>query len=453
MKTKNIYMLTICLLAMWSCEDRLNIEPAQSISVGAALSSEANIEGILLGAYEEAGQDDSYGGQLQVVSDLLGATDQMFWGGTFTQPREFFNKVLLVDNGWVEDAWANAYETINQVNLVIDNIDIFSDPVTGNRIEGEARFLRALNYFDLVRNFGISWVSGGANDTPERGVPLRTSGILDYSADLNLERSTVAQVYAQIITDLTSAMTMLPASNDEFADAFAAEALLARVYLQQGEYALARDAAHNVILNGGHSMSSTFADAFDGDDGTEYIFSFQVTVQTGENDLVNYYADQPTGGRGGDITISAGYLALFDDAANDERASFTYVSADNGANLTSKHAQQFGNIGLIRLAEMHLIRAEANFQEGTTLGETPLADINNNIRGRLSAAPLVGPITLSTILNERQLELAFEGFLIHDLKRTGTAVGTLPANDGLLLFPIPQVELDTNTEVEQNDAY
>jgi len=448
---KNIYILSVCLLALWSCDDRLNIEPAQSISVEAALSSEANIKGILIGAYNEAGEDDSYGGQLQVISDLLGATNQLTWQGTFIQPREFFQKGILVDNTWAEQAWRNGYETINQVNLVIDNIDIIEDAAEADRVEGEAKFLRGLTYFDLVRHFGISW--GASNTAPNSGVPLQLTGIVDYSADQSIARSTVADIYAQVISDLTSAMALLPATNDEFADAFAAEALLARVYLQQGNYAAARDAADNVIANSGHSMAATFAGAFNNDsDGSEDVFTFQVTNQTGANDLVIYYADQPTGGRQGDIAVAAGYTALFDDPVNDDRASFTYVSVDNGLDLTLKYSNQFANVAVIRLAEMHLIRAESNERLGTSIGATPADDINLNIRAR-SNAPALAVVDVAAILNERQLELGFEGFLIHDLKRTGTAVGTIPAADPSLVVPIPQDEMDTNPLMVQSLGY
>ena len=450
----NIYILLFIGLIAWSCEDRLEIEPAQSISLEAALSSEANIKGILIGAYDEANQDDSYGGQLYVISDLIGNDDQVSWNGTFAQPREFFTQSVLVANSWVDNAWANGYEVINQANLVIDNIaSITSSTAEADRVEGEAKFLRALTYFDLVRHFGPTYEAGVTNS--QLGVPLRLTGITDYSADISIARSSVEQVYTQVVSDLTDAVSLLPADNDYFADAAAAEALLARVYLQMGNYTGARDAAHSVITTSGHSMAPTFAGAFNNDaDGVEDIFSFQVTSQTGENDLINYYAHEALGGRGGDISVTADYIALFDAPGVDERALFTYVSDQSGDDLTSKYTNQFGNVPVIRLAEMYLIRAECNFREATTIGETPLDDINNNIRGRLSA-PALGSVDLDDILNERQLELAFEGHLIHDMKRTGRSVGTIAYDADELVLPIPQSEMDTNPGVadQQNSGY
>lgn len=433
------------------CEDELNLEPFQQVSVDVALSTEDNINNILVGAYEEAGQFPTFGGRTHLMADLLGANGEISWNGTFFDPREIFNKQILIDNGFVANHWANSYEVINQTNLVIDNLDIVtSSAAERDRIEGEAKFLRALCYFDLVRFFGPAYQAGGGNSQP--GVPLRLTGIIDYSGDLGIARSTVEEVYSQILSDLADAVALLPASNEFFADQYAARALQARVYFQQGNYAAARDAANDVLMNSGHSLASTYAGAFNRDsDSVEDIFAFQVTSQTGDNELIIFYASEGNGGRGGDVGLEAPFFALFDDPANDARASFNYVSPNNGETLTSKYTNQFGNVPTLRIGEMHLIRAESNFREGTTVGLAPLVEINA-LRGRSGAAAL-GAVTLDIFFNERILELAFEGHLIHDYKRTGRAVGAIPAADNSLVFPIPQAEMDTNALMTQNAGY
>lgn len=101
---------------------------------------------------------------------------------------------------------------------------------------------------------------------------------------------------------------------------------------------------------------------------------------------------------------------------------------------------------------MYLIRAEANFRLGTEVGSTPLQDINK-IRARANANLYSAPLTLNQILLERELELAFEGFLIHDLKRTKRSVGSLAYDDNALVFPIPQREIDVNDLLVQNPGY
>ena len=174
----------------------------------------------------------------------------------------------------------------------------------------------------------------------------------------------------------------------------------------------------------------------------------QVTSQSGENDLITFYADEAQGGRGGDITLTEDFLGLFEP--DDVRGSFYYYNYYDDV-LTSKYTNQYGNIHVIRLAEMYLIRAEANYRLGTSLGATPLDDINT-IRDRAKASALT-TVTLDDILLERRRELAFEGFLIHDIKRTKGNVGSLNWNSDKLVFPIPLREMQVNNKLIQNPGY
>ena len=103
------------------------------------------------------------------------------------------------------------------------------------------------------------------------------------------------------------------------------------------------------------------------------------------------------------------------------------------------------------MAEMHLIRAESNFRLSSSKGMTPLSELNT-LRARSNAKPL-SDLSIDTIFNERQLELAFEGHLIHDHKRLDKNVGNLQSNDPKLLLPIPQSEMDSNSEMVQNPGY
>ena len=100
---------------------------------------------------------------------------------------------------------------------------------------------------------------------------------------------------------------------------------------------------------------------------------------------------------------------------------------------------------------MYLIRAEANLETGTEIGQPPLADLNL-IRTR-AGANVLETITKDVLLQERQLELGFEGFFIYDIKRTEGMVAGLAWDDPSLTFPIPQSEIDTNQAIEQNPGY
>ena len=435
---KNIKFLLIIFLSfgLVNCDSELDVEPAQSVSIDAALGTADGIQKVLVGAYAEAGQSATFGGYSQIMSELLGNDDEVSWEGTFLGPRQLFNKTMLSDNANVGGHWNNSYEVINQANLVLDNSSNISDATLRATVEGEALFLRAMTYFDLVKFFG--------------GVPLRTVGVTNYGADLDIARSSADDIYSQVVSDLTDAYAKLPVSNGEFADRYAAQALLARVYLQQGNYASALAAANDVLQNSGHSLASTFAGAFNNDsDGPEDIFSFQVTSQDGSNVLISHYADQPYGGRGGDIVVDT-YRTLFDSFA-DDRLFFFYYSSFNGGILTQKYINEYGNIPTLRIAEMHLIRAEANFRLGSSSGLAPLTEINA-LRGR-SGAPALSSLSLDLIFNERQLELGFEGHVLHDKKRFGKSIFGLPANSPRLVCPIPQSEMDSNSLMTQNPGY
>ncbi|MFO7823416.1 MAG: RagB/SusD family nutrient uptake outer membrane protein, partial [Cyclobacterium sp.] len=125
---------------------------------------------------------------------------------------------------------------------------------------------------------------------------------------------------------------------------------------------------------------------------------------------------------------------------------------------TDKWRDQFRNVKVIRLAEMYLTRAETNFREGTSVGATPLEDINL-IRTRVNL-PEKNSLTLEEILMERKLELAHEGHFIHDVKRTRGEIQDNNSNDlqydyddPRLVLPIPQREMDANPELVQNPGY
>ncbi|AVR44277.1 RagB/SusD family nutrient uptake outer membrane protein [Christiangramia fulva] len=440
---KKIYSL-LCFLAilllLGACSDRLDVEPRQQIPTDVAISTGENVENILTGVYDESSQEESYGGYMQIMADLYGFTDQATWYGTYQEPKEIYNKSIFTDNSFVRDLWLNGYAAINQANLVLENADLV-DEDSRDRVKGEAYFLRALNYFDLNRFFS----------SPDHtlGVPLTLDGIIDIDQNLEIARAPADQVYQQVISDLQKAIELLPESNGARADKYSAEALLARVQLHIGHYEAARDAADDVIEYSGRSLTNTFADAFNNDtNSSEDLFAFQVNSQDGDNVLVVHYASTEFGGRGGDIAVNDAYLNMFGDS--DDRGQFFYIG-DYGDVLTSKYTNEYANISLIRLAEMYLIRAEANQRLDTEEGATPLEDINT-LRARANA-DLLTEVTLDDILKERQLEMMFEGFLIWDYTRTGRPVGEIPADSPRLSFPIPLREMDANSLLVQNPGY
>lgn len=446
---KYIIALTI-LTSIVSCDNELDIAPQNSLLTSDAISTEANVINVMNGTYNNTAHQDSYGGRALMAADLLGNTNQVSWDGTFTQPAEYFNKKMLASNTFVRDFWINQYETINQSLIVLENSNkITSNATLKKTIEGEAHLFSAIAYFDLVRFFGKQFVTGGTNT--QLGTPILTKATLNKDQISFPKRSTVKELYDKIIDDLTKAISLLPSKNSRgnvYANQYVAQAVLARVYLQMGDYSKALAASNNVITTGGYELAGTYADAFNkGTDIKEYIFAWQVTSQSGVNGLNTFYAAEADGGRNGDIVINNGYTGLFNSA--DERGKFFYIA--KGERLTQKFRNQFANVIFARIAEMYLIRAECNSRLNSSTGATPLADINK-LRTR-AKAPVKTTVTLADILLERQLELGFEGFLIHDLRRTKTNVGSINYNADSLVMPIPQREIDANKNLTQNPGY
>lgn len=464
------------LLTVAGCKKRLDVVPFQSLPPEQALTTESDLKGVLIGAYNGIQSTASYGGDIQLMADLWANRLYQRFRGTFNGLLQIASitttsNVILIDNGWASTLWSSSYSTINTCNLVLENLKLANTQATKDRIEGEALFIRGSLYFELARLYGRPW--GDGDNNTNLAVPLVLKSTPFEESKLTPEnyppRASVAAIYAQAKADLQRAATLLPASNGFFASRWAAMAQLSRIALMQEDFTTARDMANAVIAgttggaNPQHSLSAPFNNLwynyinFGGVAPREYIFYIRITNQDGTNGLNTYYGQTVgsipgTAGRG-DIDVQTAWLNLHE--AGDARRNFFIVT---NRRLTQKHLDRFGHVPVIRLAEMYLTRAEANFRLGTTIGATPEEDVNR-IRNRAGLANLAAPPTLADILRERDLELAFEGHFLHDRKRNRQAMpgstGTNgPAwNSPRLVMPIPQREMDVNKNLVQNPGY
>ncbi len=449
MKNKIFSILLTGLILMVGCKKPLDVELAQSVDVKDALKTSNDVQAALIGSYSDMGAADLYGGRVYVNTELLGNNDEIGWAGTFQGLTQIYNQTIPVDNGFVTNTWLTGYRTINDVNNVLSALGVVT-PNQANRVEGEAKFIRGTVYFDLVRLFGNSWNDGTPANNP--GVPLvltPTTPEKVLSGGSAIARSSVMQVYDQVIKDLTDAEAKLPVSNGFFATKNAAAAMLARVYLQKGDYANALQASNRVIASNRYKLNTEYSAEFPSSPNgplafgntKEDIFMIQVTATQGVNDFNTFFS---LNGRG-DIYINDSHLALYE--AGDQR--FDLFDLNNAA--TTKFDNAYGNVHISRLAEMYLIRAESNFRLSSATGATPTDDVNT-IRNR-AGLPSLTLVTLADILQERKVELAFEGFLLHDAKRLKNNVGALPYNSNKLVFPIPDRERRVNSNLTQNPGY
>ena len=454
-----------------SCTEKLDLQPKQSIDASTALTTPENIKATLVGAYLKARDADIFGSNFNEYSELLAATTDMKFIGTYSQPREIINKEISVTNSYIRDTWVDGFDLINMCNTLLDQetLDIL-EGADAAMVEGEAKFLRGWVYFEMARLFGLPYEPGVTNS--QLGIPIITTPTKDVSDAVKAARSTVEECYAIALSDLTAAKTLLPETNDVYATTYAASAVLARINLQMGNFTTAATEANRVVESGYYSLTSTPLGGFNNNSASsEDIFALQNNVASNTSWLTVMYASLNGMGRG-DYDIQQVFLDTFDPLdlrgmlqtatdpsytiANINMMYYIGVGAilNNGGINTSKWGDYYANIPLLRLAEMYLIRAEANFESTGPLAgpNTPTQDINV-IRARALAPAIVGTVTQAEIRQERYWELCWEGHRLHDLKRWNMDIGTYSYDAGNLILPIPFAAIEVNDLLVQNTWY
>jgi hypothetical protein len=441
---KPIYILGI--LSLLSGCNVLNVEPENSIPASAAFKDKAGIERGILGAYSSLQSLSYYGRTYLIFADLAGDNLIHPTDATSSDYAEVATNSILPENSSVSGIWASLYDGINVANNVIAKVPGIPDmtDIERNEALAELYFIRALNHFNLINYFGP--------------VPIKIAPTIGVS-NLDAGRDAVDKVYTQIISDLGFAALNLKqsASTKIRASRFAAIALLARVYLYQGNYDLAYEKANDVIENGGYTLLENYADIFSNDGSAETIFEIDFT-ELDRNRIAEYNFPKTLNGRR-EVAPSEDLINAFEPDDSRKMVTIAYDGLNAYANKYNDLSKGADNVIVLRLAEMFLIRAEAEAHK--TPGDISLikADIDT-IRGRANLTPTSANTNeelLLAIENERRLEFAFEGQRWFDLVRTGRAMDVKPTvtNINKTLFPIPLAELQTNNspDMNQNNGY
>jgi starch-binding outer membrane protein, SusD/RagB family len=430
------------LVAAAGCDSALTTQPVDRVPAENAIVDAATARAALVGAYDALQALSYYGRTFEVLGDL--SADNAEHVGTFQYLGQVDRNQLQADNTAVTNVWIAIYDAVTRTNLILQkvpNVAGLTDPQK-NQILGEAHFLRALHYHNLVKFWG---------DVP---MPLEP---LESPADAaKLTRTPKAQVYTQILSDLTQAeQLMTTAKQARQASLGATRALRARVLLYNENYQGALDAA-NTVQAMGYSLAPLFETLFtdEGANTPEDIFRVSFTA-TEYNEMGYYYLFD---GRW-EVAPTANLYAAY--SAGDRRRDVS-LGKDGSDYEGTKFPTTIGaeDLHVIRFAEVLLIKAEALARLGR-LAEAVTE--YNKIRVRAGLAPHVLGTNVTTqadvlnaVLAERRLELALEGDRFPDLVRTGramTALG-LPANRAFqLLYPIPSRELVVSSGLTQNPGY
>lgn len=441
---KKRILLIFVMIAAWSC-DVLEVEPKSSIDASAAFKNKEDIEKGILGVYSYFPSLRYYGRSDVIFPDLAADNLSHPIGATASEYREIANNNILPENGSVGGMWNIMYGGINVANNVIDKVPGIANMSEEEKDKalGELYFIRALNHFNLLNYFGA--------------IPIKITPTVGVGS-LDVPRDPVEKVYSQIINDLLFASENLASSGNKVRTSkYAAKALLARVYLYKGEYAQAATLATEVIDNGGYTLLDNYADVFAADETSESIFEIYFS-QTERNRIAEYNFPTSLNGRG-EVEPSADLLAAYETGDGRYTASIAFAGTSAYAIKYDDLSLGSDNVIVLRLADMYLIRAEAEANKTAPNVIAIQSDINK-IRLRANLTPISEtsvPQLLRIIEKERRLEFAFEGHRWFDLVRTGRAVAVLPNVNTVnqTLFPIPSDEIQTNNDpgMTQNPGY
>jgi hypothetical protein len=484
MKKHFKYIISFCLglAAFSSCKrDLLSPVPQTSITDATAFDTPGRVANQVNSLYSALKSGTFYGGRAQIAGDIRG--------------EEFINETTNLVTGadvwtlnptgtsqnFVKNVWAQAYSVINLCNLFIEGMAAKGTTVVGtalsNNYLGEARLIRALTYFKLLEHYARPFADGNGS---KPGLPLRLTGI-KASGFSDLARSTVAEVYAQIISDLDFAEANLPLTNATAilnttrAHRNTVIALKTRVFLAMQDYTRVVSEGNKIVTQATAPFSATtgVAHILQADivnvyrtpyTATESIFSMPMTSTAGDNpgtqNQLGFYYAKSTGN--GEFSLNpSGIIANAGWLAADRRRTFNAtVSGKPYLNLKYNGPSPYTDYApIIRYSEVMLNLAEALARTNAGVNAKALA-LLNAVRQRSDATTTLAPATQADLINaillERRIEFLGEGFRNLDLMRLlqpipakGSVSAKAPSEQGYI-WPISADELSLNRLMTDN---
>ena len=475
--TNKMGILSIALaMTVSSCnKEFLSAVPELDLSDATVFNTPARVLSQVNGLYGSAKNGSLFGGRYLIYNDIRGedwvnrTTNSVTGYSTYQGNQD-------PSDSYLANFWVQGYLTINRTNLFLEGLAANPNAVSSTlaaNYRGEAKFLRALTYFSLVQYFAKPYIMDkGAS----AGLPLRLKGSVS-SADNDMPRSTVAQVYAQVLSDLNDAENELPDSygtallNTTRAHKNTAIALKTRVKLAMGDYAgVIADANKIVSATAPFKSSTRVAHALQADVSavfkapyttTESIFSFPMdaTNAPGTQNQLGYYFNA------GNVEyyLNTGTIGIYNNpqfAATDDRKTKLTVATTAVAKFPS--STKFSGVSPyvdfvpnIRYAEVLLNLAEAEAETGNL---SRAAALLKAVHGRSDAAYVFAALdtkadVIKAILTERRIEFLAEGFRANDVTRRGEpmvsfgAGATIQPSDPRYIYGIPLAEVQTNPSI------
>lgn len=485
-----LFVVVLFIIAQSCSEDFLVVYPSSQQAPG-DIQKMADVAIVMNGAYNLMQSNNFLNSNFITRNDMRSDDYQVpDFGRLEDEYRYDFD-----EQNSVSAIWRQPYSIIRQVNSIIEMLENIetepgsTDEAAKNDMIGQSLAIRALAHFSLCNSYGLPYSHNGGSSL---GIPIVTTLL---AIDAKETRNTVAEVYAQIITDLTNAIPLLSTSvKGGKINSWAAKTLLARVYLYKEDNANAYSTAVDVINNGPYSLMSgnEYVDSWSKEFSSESIFScVNNSADNGGGESINNLSD-PEGY--GQFCASQDLIDLINSDPDDIRNGMLYIDqlstkgdpttygrilkypgVGNTKATIVAHFEGSGdvassttnNVSIFRLSELYLIAAEAAVKGGGSDAQGYLNAIVE--RANPAATVASADVTLDRILTERRKELAAEGHRFFDLIRNkrdivrspsirATQAGVpsarmhIPFNDNQVVFAIPLAELNINP-IQQNPGY
>lgn len=498
----------ILAASLSSCvNDWLDVAPSDGTDADAALTSSSDLAAARTGMYKalkgNSSLVDYYGQQFFVYGDVHAGDDYQYnnLGGS-NRASFYYDMNYQTASEFTSStsssnvAWKSPYIVIGRANRIIAAAeggalsDAAEAKATIDQYAAEAKVLRALAHFDLVRIYGKPYTE---DQGASLGVPLVTE-VLESNA--KPARSTVAEVYTQVVKDLTEAISsnaLATETEPGYVSVWGAKAILSRVYLNMGDYANALSVAEDIIKNIKKSGAALwtrdqYLKAWDAStpNESEFLFRLNVAGSTDNNDLNGIGNLQQRDGYK-EMVATKKFVDMLSADPNDVRNElFLPAKAEKevavyGTNkvFLNKLRGQGGNlrnvtiVPIIRLSEVYLTAAECAFRNNDkTKAVEYLNDLVKNRTTTEASLATVDNITLERILIERRKELIGEGQRYFDALRNNETITryTSEADKGWhktlskdaqsfnrdyfkAIAAIPQAEINANPNIKQNTGY
>ena len=452
-----LFLSALIVGFMTSCnKDVLDPTLAQDKVVEGSITTAEDVEGVLYGAYNRLTTSAYYGRDLIIFNEIR--SDNAFSNGNsgrFLTPSAMD---MGESDAYARDTWTAMYAVVASANIIIglDAANLEGDADEINQMIGQAYAIRALAHFDLLKLFGEQHAGGTL------GVPY----ITEYKGEnLTPSRNSVAEVRAAIEADIATALSLMKAGGNDgskqLLTTYGVQALKSRVGTYFGDWAAVKTASEAIINSGEYQIleAADYIGSWQVDATANSIF--ELAFSSTDNENINGIQQIYRGAAYGDIEVLDDLLTIFDPG--DVRADEAMIGMGDGTgvlrNMGKYPSNDYSdNINIFRYEEVVLNYAEALLESSPADALIQL----NSITAKRGALPYASA-TKENILKERRRELCFEGFRFDDLARSGKDIPLVDAfkqthggptyGSYNYAFPIPEVELNANSNMVQNTGY